>query len=107
MTHDNLDSNLGNFSFKVMKAKIDISNNLSRKNENTDGNILSRNKQLNEQIIKIAKVMIAYIQNTKSYILRHIQFKFLEEFQTGIVFYMGVEGIWYYQELETVRPQKE
>ena len=58
--------------FTVIKSKVDISNNLSKMNDNTDGNIISRNTQLNEKIIKITKVLINFVQNTKGIILRHI-----------------------------------
>ena len=51
--------------FTVIKSKVDISNNLSKMNDNTDGNIISRNTQLNEKIIKITKVLINFVQNTK------------------------------------------
>ena len=58
--------------FTVIKSKVDISNNLSKMNDNTDGNIISKNTQLNEKIIKITKVLINFVQNTKGIILRHI-----------------------------------
>ena len=82
--------------FTVMKSKVDISNNLSKMNDNTSGNIISKNVQLNQRIIDISKVLINFIQNTKGIVLRQIQFKFLEEFQTGIIFYMGIDEKFYY-----------
>ena len=64
LAFDTQDANLtsqSNMKFTVMKSKVDISNSLSKMNDNTDGNIISRNSQLNEKIINISKVLINFI----------------------------------------------
>ena len=46
---------------------------------------------------KISKALISFIQQSREIIIRQIQFKFIEEDKSGILYYTGVEGDFYYQ----------
>ena len=53
--------------------------------------------QLNQEIKKISTALINYIQASRDIIIRKINFKFIEQEKTKILYYTGVEGDFYYQ----------
>ena len=52
--------------------------------------------QLNQEIQKISTALINYIQASRDIIIRKINFKFIEQETTRILYYTGVEGDFYY-----------